>query len=42
MTSLTATNTDALDRITRIMPELTLDYDQRNALMRHLDRVRVP
>lgn len=23
------------------MPELTLDYDQRHALMRHLDSVRV-
>jgi len=24
------------------VPELALDHDQRNALMRHLDRVRVP
>jgi hypothetical protein len=24
------------------MPELALDHDERDALMRHLDRVRVP
>jgi len=41
MTRLTAANTDALDRITHIMPQLTLDNDQRHTLMRHLDRVRV-
>jgi hypothetical protein len=40
MTQLTATNNDdALDRITRIMPELALDHHQRHSLMRHLHRV---
>jgi hypothetical protein len=24
------------------MPKLTLDHDQRDALVRHLDRVRIP
>jgi hypothetical protein len=42
MTRLTATNTHALDRITRIMTELALDHDQRDPLARHLDRVCVP
>jgi len=31
-----------LDTITRIMPELALDNDQRNALVGHLDRMSVP
>lgn len=29
----------ALDKITRIMPELALDHDQRDSLPGHLDRV---
>jgi hypothetical protein len=29
MTRLPTTDTGALDRITRIMPELALDHDQR-------------
>jgi hypothetical protein len=42
MTQLTTTNNhDALDRITRIMPELALDHDERNALVRHFDCVSV-
>ena len=41
MTRLPTTDTEALDRITRIMPELALDHDQRNAFVRHLDRVSV-
>jgi hypothetical protein len=32
----------ALDRITRIMPELALNHDQRHAFVRHLNRVSVP
>jgi hypothetical protein len=31
-----------LDTITRIMPELPLDQDQRNAFVCHFDRVGVP
>ena len=42
MTPLTATNTNALDRITRIMAELALDDKQRHALARHLHPVSVP
>ena len=32
----------SLDRITRLISELALDHDERDALVRHLDRVRVP
>jgi hypothetical protein len=42
MTRLPTTNNDPLDRITRIMPELALDHDEWNTLVRHLDRVRMP
>ena len=42
MTRLPTTDTEALDRITRIMPELALDHDQRKTLVRHLDRASVP
>jgi hypothetical protein len=31
-----------VDRITHIMPELPLDDDERDAFVRHLDRVSVP
>jgi hypothetical protein len=31
-----------LTRITHIMPELALDHHERDALVRHLDGVRVP
>jgi hypothetical protein len=31
----------SLDRITRIMPKLSLDHDQRHAFVRHLNCVRM-
>jgi hypothetical protein len=42
MTRLMANSHRPLDRITRIMPELALDHDQRDPLAGHLDRVSVP
>ncbi len=33
---------ESLDTITRIMPELPLDDDERNAFVSHLHRVRMP
>ena len=42
MTRLRQTNTDALDKITHIMPEPPLDDDQRHTLARHLDSVSMP
>ena len=42
MTRLPTTDTEALDRITRIMPKLALNDDVRDTFARHLDCVRMP
>ena len=42
MTRLPTTDTEALDRITRIMSQLALNHDVRDTFARHLDCVRMP